>query len=167
MCDIPELFVCLLGTILFVCLLVSSRVKFIRVPKLFVQMYSYAKFICVPSDVFVCLLVSFGHNVCRVAKTHRMHDLDRSFSAKEPMNIGSFVKRDLQIKSSFAFAPPFRYYSCALCLCVCVCVDTTAGNCVFYSHLHMWREPWRSKLIRDVLQRVLQRRVSWHKSMKK
>jgi len=43
----------------------------------------------------------------RVAKTHRMSHLDRSFSAKEPYIIsGSCAKHDLQLKTSYASSPP-------------------------------------------------------------
>jgi len=42
----------------------------------------------------------------RVAKTHRMHCLHRSFSAKYPTMSCSFVENDLQFEASYASAPP-------------------------------------------------------------
>ena len=42
---------------------------------------------------------------CRVAKTHRMPYVHRSFSAKEPIISGSLAKNDLQLKASYGFLP--------------------------------------------------------------
>ena len=42
----------------------------------------------------------------RVAKTHRMPYLYRTFSQKSPIIIGSFAKNDLQLKASYGSLPP-------------------------------------------------------------
>jgi len=42
----------------------------------------------------------------RVAKTHRMLHLHRSFSAKSSLISGSFAQRDLQLNASYASSPP-------------------------------------------------------------
>ena len=42
----------------------------------------------------------------RVAKTHRMHNLRGHFLQKSPIISGSFAKRDLQLKASYASLPP-------------------------------------------------------------
>jgi len=120
MCDIPELFVCLLGTILFVCLLVSSCVKCIRLPNLFVQMYSYAKSICVPSDLFVCLLgtTSAGWRRpigCKILTGH--------FPQKSPWILALLWKETCKLSLHLHLRHPSDIIRVP-CVCVYVCVWT-------------------------------------------
>jgi len=68
------------------------------------------------SKIHLKFAVQDSHkNKHRVAKTHRMPYLYRSFSAKEPCNLwlfcrnklrGSFAENDLQIKASYGSTPP-------------------------------------------------------------
>jgi len=76
--------------------------------------------------VFACVCARACVRVChyRVAKTHWMPSVYRSFSAKEPYNYWLFSEQ--RPKASYGSSPPctraFYYTFVCVCVCGCACV---------------------------------------------
>ena len=73
-------------------------------------MYVFTHIISIYIHECVCLFrmfaLSLSECMYRVAQSHRMTNLHRSFFAKEPYSCGSFAKIDLQLKASYESLPP-------------------------------------------------------------
>ena len=79
---------------------------------MYIHIYIYI-YICVYINVYICIYIKpynpraiLPMGWYRVAKTHRMPYLSRSFSAKEPYNQWLFCEKYPQLKASYGYSPP-------------------------------------------------------------